>query len=139
VGEAIDQIRPSAAAKNIELRLRCDKVTINVEPTLLRRSIVNLLDNAVKFSPVSGTIKIILQKMVKGFELKIVDQGPGIPENLKEKIFEPFYRVDKKRENPTSGYGLGLSIARWVVQLHNGDIHVTNDEKGCEFVIRFSQ
>ncbi|BDY12301.1 sensor histidine kinase [Hydrogenimonas cancrithermarum] len=139
VGEAIDQMRPSAVAKNIEFELRCDKVTVDAEPTLLRRAIVNLLDNAVKFSPDGSVIKVVLQKTRKGVELKIVDQGPGIPENLKEKIFEPFYRIEKKWETTTSGSGLGLSIARWIAQLHNGNIYVTSGEEGSEFVIRFSQ
>jgi signal transduction histidine kinase len=98
-------------------------LSMNCRPELLARAVANLLENATKY----GTAAIVDLKRDGGNAIiHIDDNGPGIPETESEKVFEPFYRLDTARVTTTGGFGLGLSIAKMIVELHNGKIELAN-------------
>jgi heavy metal sensor kinase len=108
----------------------------------LRMALVNLLDNAVKYSPVGSGIHVSLQivgsdtRSAQFVELAIQDEGPGIPEDAQQRVFDRFYRLDEARSRDSGGFGLGLPIARWAVEAHGGTIDVkTSSPTGAIFCI----
>ena len=104
-------------------------VSVSVDRLILRQAIVNLLDNAIKYSPIESRILIRVQS--GGDEqvfLDVVDQGPGIPGEHQPYVFDRFYRVDKARTREWGGAGLGLSITRWAVEAHGGEITLKSQE-----------
>jgi len=96
------------------------------DPQLLRRLISNLLDNAIRYTPAGGQVEARLDTASGEARLAISDTGAGIPPESMDKIFERFYRVDKSRTRAEGGFGLGLSIVKWVVDAHHGRISVTS-------------
>jgi signal transduction histidine kinase len=103
---------------------------------LLRQAVVNLLDNACKYSPAGGQVQLRLFTQSHWAVIEVLDNGIGIPEADLPHIFERFYRVDKKRSRKTGGYGLGLSIVQQIVSAHGGHISVKSVvEKGSTFQI----
>jgi heavy metal sensor kinase len=107
-----------------------------VDPIVFRQVLINLIDNAIKYSSPSTTIRVVVRSRNKGTEILITDTGPGIPPEHKEKIFERFYRVDKSRSRDLGGSGLGLAITKWAVEAHGGSIDVeSNPGKGSTFRI----
>jgi signal transduction histidine kinase len=107
---------------------------------LLGRMLLNLLDNAIKYSPDAGTVTVSLGRTDSGYELRVADEGPGIPIEAQQHIFERFFRVDKARSrgerSATSGAGLGLAIARWVALAHGGTLELRQSgPDGSEFVV----
>lgn len=102
---------------------------------LLRQAIINILHNAVKYSPVGGIISVSVNSLALSVILKIADSGPGIAPEHRTKIFERFYRIDMARARDTGGAGLGLSIAQWAVHAQGGEIRVESSDKGAIFVI----
>jgi signal transduction histidine kinase len=106
---------------------------------LLRRMLLNLLDNAIKFTPAGGNVRVSLARSNSSCDIIVVDSGTGIPCEAQAHIFERFYRADKARSraesNEGSGAGLGLSIARWVAEAHDGRLELRqSDESGTIFV-----
>jgi two-component system sensor histidine kinase VicK len=85
---------------------------------------MNVIDNAVKYSPIGNPIQVRVERRDGRCILDVVDNGPGIPGDDREKIFDRFYRVDKARSREAGGAGLGLSIARWAVEAHSGTLRV---------------
>lgn len=107
---------------------------------LLGRMLLNLLDNAIKHSPHGATVTVTLARTDRGYEMRVVDEGPGIPAEAQPHIFERFFRVDKARSrgerSATSGAGLGLAIARWVALAHGGTLDLTRSgPEGSEFLV----
>jgi len=108
---------------------------------ILRQAIMNLLENAVKYSPVGGAIYVEVSSPLgrdgaRLAELKIRDEGPGIPEESRAKVFERFYRVDDARSREAGGAGLGLAIAKWAVTANRGEIGLAPGiSDGCQFCI----
>jgi heavy metal sensor kinase len=114
---------------NSELSIRGDRL-------LLRQALINVLHNAVKYSPVGGNILIwIGSRDGNQVVLKVTDSGPGIASEHRQKIFDRFYRVDSGRARDTGGVGLGLSIARWALQVQGGNIRVEDCDEGSTFVL----
>lgn len=105
---------------------------------LLRQMLLNLVDNAVKFTPSEGAVTLSLERRKDEYLLSVSDTGPGIPAEERHHIFERFYRVDKARTRAEDGgAGLGLAIARWIARAHNGDIELVNSgNTGTKFIIR---
>jgi signal transduction histidine kinase len=98
--------------------------------------LVNLLDNAVKYTPRSGTITVGSSIRGDEFLIEVMDTGPGIAAEHRERIFDRFYRIEKDRNSLTGGAGLGLSIAKWAVEANGGRIEVDCAEnKGSTFRI----
>jgi heavy metal sensor kinase len=112
-------------------------VTVNADQAILRQALVNLIDNAVKYSPVKGLLQIRVSEDGPNATLEVHDSGPGIPPEHRGRIFERFYRVDKARTRKEGGTGLGLSIAQWAVAIHRGTVEVDCDSgAGSIFRIR---
>jgi heavy metal sensor kinase len=110
------------------------------DEALLQRMTLNILDNAIKYTPPGGSVRVSLKRNGSSCKLAITDTGTGIPADLRVKIFERFFRADQARsrieEKNGSGAGLGLSIARWIAQLHGGDLVLDkSDREGSTFVI----
>ncbi|MEO7982776.1 MAG: HAMP domain-containing sensor histidine kinase [Bacteroidota bacterium] len=108
------------------------------DPLLLQMLINNLLENAVKYSSRENPVTAILKKYRSGIELQVKDEGPGIPDEEKKKIFTKFYRIGNETTRKTQGTGLGLYLCRKIARSHNGDIMVTNNEpRGSNFAVVF--
>jgi heavy metal sensor kinase len=105
---------------------------------LLRQMVMNLVDNAVKFTPAGGVVRLGLARRGDEYLLSVSDTGPGIPAEAREHVFERFYRADKARSrSEDGGAGLGLAIARWIAQAHGGDLRLADsDSTGATFVVR---
>ena len=104
---------------------------------VLRQAVINLVDNAIKYSPEGGRVRVLVRNQPNGPTLEVIDTGPGIAAEYQEYIFDRFYRVDKARSRELGGTGLGLSIVRWAVEVHGGCIELESEEgKGCLFRIR---
>jgi len=142
VKNSIEQLSQLANKKRVKMNLNSDKgnFLIKGNSVLLQRAIMNILENAIKYSPKNSMIKISLQKNNEGFQLSVKDQGLGIPKGEQTRIFERFYRIDKSRSRKTGGVGLGLSIAKKIIDLHGGEIKLSSkNKKGCTFKIFLSQ
>jgi two-component system phosphate regulon sensor histidine kinase PhoR len=134
---AVQTCERLAADKRITVTVECD-ATLQTEGNaeLLERALVNLLENAVKYSP-DDTIVAITGRLEEGLAtIKVKDQGPGIPKEHLERIFERFYRVDKARSRQLGGVGLGLAIVKHIVLLHRGQLSVESEVgQGSAFMI----
>jgi heavy metal sensor kinase len=115
-----------------------EAVKVNGDRVFLRQAVVNIIHNAVKYSPEGGMISIGVHYGPEGgIRLDVIDSGPGIAAEHSARIFDRFYRVDESRSREAGGAGLGLSIAQWAVRLHGGDIHLRGTQGGgCTFEIR---
>ena len=119
----------------IELR-RNEDVTIIGDRIRLRQLFLNLIDNAIKYTPEQGRVSVSSERRDGFVKVQVQDTGVGIPEAELAKIFDRFYRVDKARSREMGGSGLGLAIAKWVAELHRGHIEVTSEEgKGTTFTV----
>jgi heavy metal sensor kinase len=101
-----------------------DTVYAQVDPRLLRQAVLNILDNAIRYSPEGMPIRVAVRRRAGTAVLEVTDQGPGIAPEHQERVFERFYRVDLARSRETGGAGLGLSIAQWAVQANGGTIEL---------------
>lgn len=121
-------LEPQWAQKNLNLDVQLEKLEINADADLLNQVWMNLLHNAIKFTPEGGSIHVTLSRRDGVTRCSISDSGIGIPEENLMYIFERFYKVDKSRDRSLGGNGLGLSLARRIVQLHGGSIDVQSEE-----------
>ncbi len=114
-----------------------ERVTVQGDRVFLRQALVNIIHNAVKYSPVGGAISVRVQNDPAGqVRLEVADNGPGVPPEHSGKIFDRFYRVDESRSGDPGGTGLGLSIAQWAVRAHGGDLRLLPAKgRGCTFQI----
>jgi two-component system sensor histidine kinase CpxA len=126
----INDFQYLANDRKITLSLISDKdCMISGNPKLLSSAIGNLLSNAVKYSPNNQVINITLIKKTEHLKLSVVDQGIGVPDDMLDKLFMPFFRVAEGRERTTGGTGLGLAIAQQAINLHQGTIYAKNTKK----------
>ena len=134
---AVQVCQPKAAAKNIDVILECPSdMNTRIDATLLEQALVNLIDNAIKYSDQNSPVKIRAGIRRSEVVVHITDQGPGIPRRHLPRLFERFYRVDKARSRKLGGTGLGLSIVKHIVQAHGGHITVESTlGKGSTFTI----
>jgi heavy metal sensor kinase len=103
-------------------------VAATVDRLVLRQALINLVDNAIKYSPDGGRVRIVVQDSLHGPALEVIDTGPGIAAEHRERIFDRFYRVDKARSREMGGTGLGLAIARWAVEANGGRLELESEE-----------
>lgn len=138
--DIIDDAEILAEAKDISVYTFIESdVVVPFDKVRLHQALLNMVDNAIKYTPPKGQIKIRLTKLSEKVEIFISDTGQGIPKTEIDKIFDRFYRVDKARSGEVSGAGLGLSIVKWIVEAHNGTINVSSDlGKGTAFSIMLS-
>jgi len=117
-----------------------EKIEVEMDADKIKRVIINLLDNAVKYSPAAGEIKIILTDSDSKVKFAIQDQGPGVPENERKNIWERFYKVNKKGfQSQKRGSGLGLAIVKDIIELHGGRVYQKNLEQGSEFAFELNK
>ena len=138
VGECVHSARTLALAKKISLNFEeASESPIRADESLLRRMILNLLDNAIKYTPEGGRVTVTCRRTADEYVLSITDTGGGIPADLQPRIFERFFRADKARsrsENDGGGAGLGLSISRWIAEAHHGRLELTrSNSSGSTF------
>ena len=135
----IEELQTKAREKNIEISLqKQDDLFMNGDQTLLLRMMMNLINNAINYGKTNGHISVILKAENDRIVGEVKDDGIGISEEHLDKIWERFYRIDKSRSRENGGTGLGLSMVRWIVSLHNGTIHVESIEGvGTSFIFRF--
>lgn len=111
-------------------------VTVSADPLILRQALINLIHNAVEYSPAGGAIQVNVHALQRDAVIEVRDNGPGIAPEHADKIFQRFYRVDKSRSRAEGGAGLGLSIVKWAVSAHGGKVELSpNSASGCTFVI----
>jgi heavy metal sensor kinase len=127
-----------AMHKGVRLKTAGDSpsILLNGDDELLKRMILNLLDNAVKYTPEGGEVSVALARQNGHAQIEVRDTGIGIPQADHARIFDRFYRVDKARSRALGGAGLGLSIVRWIVEVHGGKIEVNSAPgRGSKFVV----
>jgi two-component system OmpR family sensor kinase len=126
------------AGDRVQLKItEIDQVQVNGDPDRLKQVLVNLISNAIKYTPGDGTVTFELSRVENQAKLVICDTGPGIPAEDLPHIFERFYRAEKSRtRSKASGFGLGLSIAYWIINNHSGKIEVESEEgSGTTFIV----
>ncbi|MDQ4005604.1 MAG: ATP-binding protein [Actinomycetota bacterium] len=126
------------AGRSVQVDVAVDPPGLEVQgdPERIHQVVANLLDNAVRHSPVDGGVVLRARGRAKQVSIEVEDQGPGIPPGETERVFERFYRADRARSSTDGGSGLGLSIARWIVDLHGGAIRVEpNTPRGTRMVV----
>ena len=120
-------VQPLATAREIELQCRSgEDVPFRGDEGLLRRMVVNLLDNAVRYTPAGGKVSATLEAQGPDVRIRIADTGVGIAPDASERVFERFYRADQSRSRQQDGFGLGLSIVKWIAESHHGQVELTS-------------
>jgi heavy metal sensor kinase len=142
VVDSVRAIQAIAAGRDIKIELRdVVEARLTGDADLLGRVLLNLLDNAVKHAPSGSTVDVRMSASRGFVEIAVIDSGPGIPEDARDRVFERFYRVDTARSRTettiTSGAGLGLPIARRIAEMHGGHIELVESRRGrTEFQLR---
>ena len=130
VDEVLEDLEPLAEGKNIRLIGKCKDITMVGSDILIYRLVYNLVENAIKYNHSGGQVTVTADRKEKHVYLSVEDTGAGIPEELKERVFEPFFRVDKSRSRELGGVGLGLALVREIVRVHDGSITVKSNPSG---------
>ena len=140
VDEVLEDLEPLAQEKNIELIGKYKNITMIGSDILIYRLVYNLVENAIKYNHSDGQVTVNAYKKQKHIYLSVEDTGSGIPKELRERVFEPFFRVDKSRSRELGGVGLGLALAREIVRVHEGSITVRpNPSGGTIFDVTFTR
>ncbi|MBN1458839.1 MAG: PAS domain-containing protein [Armatimonadetes bacterium] len=137
--EALSHVEQRAASEGIDVQCTVSgEDRVYADSASLQTVLINLLDNAVKYTPRGGAVAVRGRQTPEGYELEVSDTGVGIPEADRERIFERFYRVDKARDRATGGTGLGLAIVKHSVEAHGGQVTVRSEEgEGSKFTVVF--
>lgn len=130
VEEVLADLDPLAREKNIELSGNCENLTMEGSDILIYRLVYNLVENAIKYNQAGGQVTVTAAGKDRHIYLAVTDTGNGIPQELRERIFEPFFRVDKSRSRALGGVGLGLALVREIVRVHDGSISVRDNPAG---------
>ena len=130
VEEVLEDLEPLAMEKNITLTGRCEQALMQGSDILIYRLVYNLVENAVKYNQEEGQVTVTVRQKEKHVYLSVEDTGSGIPKELRERVFEPFFRVDKSRSRELGGVGLGLAFVREIVRVHDGTITVKDGPSG---------
>lgn len=140
VDEVLADLEPLAREKDVELTGNCEAITIVGSDILIYRLVYNLVENAIKYNHPGGQVTVNASRKEKCVCLSVADTGNGIPEELRERVFEPFFRVDKSRSRALGGVGLGLALVHEIVRVHDGNITVrSNPSGGTVFEVMFTQ
>ena len=140
VDEVLEDLEPLAQEKNIKLIGKYKNITMIGSDILIYRLVYNLVENAIKYNHADGQVTVNAYKKQKHIYLSVADTGSGIPKELRERVFEPFFRVDKSRSRELGGVGLGLALVREIVRVHDGTISInSNPAGGTIFEVIFDQ
>jgi len=120
----------------VQVSVDANDLTADGDPERVHQVVANLLENAVRHTPRGGIVEVVARRSDDGVVIEVLDEGPGIPEAERTRVFERFYRADTARASSDGGAGLGLAIAQWIVDLHGGEIHPEGrDPHGCRMVV----
>ena len=140
VDEVLEDLEPLAQEKNIKLIGKYKNITMIGSDILIYRLVYNLVENAIKYNHSDGQVTVNAYKKQKHIYLSVEDTGSGIPKELRERVFEPFFRVDKSRSRELGGVGLGLALVHEIVKVHDGSISInSNPAGGTIFEVIFDQ
>lgn len=140
VEEVLADLEPLAVEKNIKLIGKCEDATMTGSDILIYRLVYNLVENAIKYNHPLGQVTVTAYQRNKHVYLSVEDTGSGIPKELRERVFEPFFRVDKSRSRELGGVGLGLAFVREIVRVHDGSICIKSGKTGGTiFEVTFAQ
>ena len=140
VEEVLAYLEPLAVEKNIKLIGKCEDATMIGSDILIYRLVYNLVENAIKYNHPLGQVTVTAYQRNKHVYLSVEDTGSGIPKELRERVFEPFFRVDKSRSRELGGVGLGLAFVREIVRVHDGSICIKSGKTGGTiFEVTFAQ
>lgn len=140
VEEVLADLEPLAVEKNIKLIGKCEDATMIGSDILIYRLVYNLVENAIKYNHPLGQVTVTAYQRNKHVYLSVEDTGSGIPKELRERVFEPFFRVDKSRSRELGGVGLGLAFVREIVRVHEGSICIKSGKTGGTiFEVTFAQ
>ena len=140
VEEVLADLEPLAVKKNIKLIGKCEDATMIGSDILIYRLVYNLVENAIKYNHPLGQVTVTAYQRNKHVYLSVEDTGRGIPKKLRERVFEPFFRVDKARSRELGGVGLGLAFVREIVRVHDGSICIKSGKTGGTiFEVTFAQ
>ncbi len=140
VEEVLADLEPLAVEKNIKLIGKCEDATMIGSDILIYRLVYNLVENAIKYNHPLGQVTVTACQRNKHVYLSVEDTGSGIPKKLRERVFEPFFRVDKARSRELGGVGLGLAFVREIVRVHDGSICIKSGKTGGTiFEVTFAQ
>ena len=140
VEEVLADLEPLAQEKNIKLIGKCEDTTMIGSDILIYRLVYNLVENAIKYNHPLGQVTVTAYQRKKQVYLSVEDTGNGIPKELRERVFEPFFRVDKSRSRELGGVGLGLALVREIVRVHDGSICIKSGKTGGTiFEVTFAQ
>lgn len=136
VEEIITDLTPLASQNDITMEQDCDNVVITGSDALIYRLVFNLIENAVKYNRRGGSVSVSVHKENNYVVVRVSDTGCGIPEEYRESIFQPFFRVDKSRSRQMGGVGLGLALVHEIVVLHGGSVRAEPGNKsGTVFIV----
>lgn len=140
VEEVLADLEPLAVEKNIKLIGKCEDATMIGSDILIYRLVYNLVENAIKYNHPLGQVTVTAYQRNKHVYVSVEDTGSGIPKELRERVFEPFFRVDKSRSRELGGVGLGLAFVREIVRVHDGSICIKSGKTGGTiFEVAFAQ
>ena len=140
VEEVLADLEPLAVEKNIKLIGKCEDATMIGSDILIYRLVYNLVENAIKYNHPLGQVTVTAYQRNKHVYLSVEDTGRGIPNELRERVFEPFFRVDKSRSRELGGVGLGLALVHEIVRVHDGSICIKSGKTGGTiFEVTFAQ
>jgi heavy metal sensor kinase len=128
LAECCRSIQAKASAKKIDLECRCpEDVAYRGDQELIRRLVLNLLENAIRYTPEGGRVQLNVEDSVRELRIQVADTGVGIPPETATHVFERFYRGDQARSRQNGGFGLGLSIVKWIAESHNGSVELSSE------------
>ena len=140
VEEVLADLEPLAVEKDIKLIGKCEDATMIGSDILIYRLVYNLVENAIKYNHPLGQVTVTAYQRNKHVYLSVEDTGSGIPKELRERVFEPFFRVDKSRSRELGGVGLGLALVHEIVRVHDGSICIKSGKTGGTiFEVTFAQ
>jgi len=140
VADLLEAVADEAALHSPDLTFEVEvappDLAVEGDPERLHQVLANLVDNAARFTPDHEAVRLVAKRHGDQVVLEVIDQGPGIPPESINRVFERFYRTDEARSTDEGGSGLGLAIARWIVELHGGRIRAERvDPRGCRMVV----
>ncbi len=135
--EILQDLEPAAEKRQITMKVSGNVPAVTGSDVLLYRMLYNLVENAIKYGTQGGTVAVTLKECCGRAEIRVADDGTGIPAEMQKQVFEPFFRVDQSRSRASGGVGLGLALAQQIAQLHGGSLTVEkSDETGTVFLCR---
>lgn len=130
IEEVLVDLEPLAQEKNITLTNQCNEVKLLGSDILIYRLVYNLVENGIKYNRINGSVTVKAFTKDQHIYLTVADTGNGIPKDLRERVFEPFFRLDKSRSRELGGVGLGLALVHEIVRVHDGTIQVKDNPTG---------